>query len=99
MTRIKVEVVFALPDSPALRRVELEPGATIGDAIGESGICRDFPQIDTRKNRVGIFGRRLTLEAPLRDGDRVEIYRPLSADPKETRRRRAEHARRARNKQ
>ena len=98
MTRIKVEVVYALPDSNALRRVELAADATIADAVAASGISRDFPEIDPAKNRVGIFGRRLTPEAPLHDGDRVEIYRPLTADPKETRRRRAEHARRAKKK-
>ena len=95
MKRIKVEVAYALPHSHALRRVELEADATIADAIAASGISRDFPEIDLRKNRVGIFGRRLTAAATLRDGDQVEIYRPLTADPKEARRRRAEHARRA----
>ncbi|OFZ96651.1 MAG: RnfH family protein [Betaproteobacteria bacterium RIFCSPLOWO2_02_FULL_62_17] len=95
MTRIKVEIVYALPHSHALRRVELEANATIADAIAASGIGRDFPEIDPGKNRVGIYGRRLTAEAPLHEGDRVEIYRPLTADPKETRRRRAQHARRA----
>jgi len=98
MTRITVVVVYALPNSHTLRRIELEADATIADAIAACGISRDFPEIDTGKNRVGIFGRRLTLEAPLHDGDQVEIYRPLSADPKDTRRRRAEHARRAKKK-
>jgi putative ubiquitin-RnfH superfamily antitoxin RatB of RatAB toxin-antitoxin module len=98
MTRIKVDVVFALPDSHALRSIELKADANIADAIAASGLSRDFPEIDTARNGVGIFGRRLALEAPLHDGDRVEIYRPLAADPKETRRRRAEHARRAKQK-
>ena len=93
--RIKIEVAYALPQSQILRRIELEESATIADAIAASGIIRDFPEIDPAKNRVGIFGRRLPLATPLHDGDRVEIYRPLTADPKETRRRRAEHARRA----
>lgn len=93
--RIQVEVVYALPNIQVLRRIELEANATIAEAIAASGISRDFPEFDLRKNRVGIFGRRLTSEAPLHDGDRVEIYRPLAADPKESRRRRAEHARRA----
>ena len=94
--RIEVEVAYVLPHSHALRRIELEADATIADAIAASGISVDFPEIDPAKNRVGIFGQRLTSEAPLRDGDRVEIYRPLIADPKDTRRRRAKHASRAR---
>ncbi len=93
--RIKVEVAYALPGSQILRRIELEENATIANAIAASGIRRDFPEIDFAKNRVGIFGRRLTAESLLHDGDRVEIYRPLTADPKETRRRRAQHTRKA----
>ena len=95
MTRIKVELAYALPHSHALRRIELDANSTIAEAIFASGIGLDFPEIDLVRNRVGIFGRCLTPEAPVRDGDRVEIYRPLTVDPKASRRRRAERARRA----
>jgi putative ubiquitin-RnfH superfamily antitoxin RatB of RatAB toxin-antitoxin module len=89
-----VQVSYALPDKQVLRRVEVDAPATIAQAIAASGIAREFAEIDLAKNRVGVFGRRSTLDAQLHDGDRVEIYRPLIFDPKESRRRRAEHAKR-----
>ncbi len=58
-------------------------------AIRESGMLREFPEIDLARNAVGVFGERVALDSPLRDGDRVEIYRPLALDPKQARRRRA----------
>ena len=90
-------VAYALPSLQELRQVTLPEQSTIADAIGESGLSVDFPEIDLTKNRVGVFGRRMPLESVVQEGDRVEIYRPLTADPKESRRRRAEHARRARS--
>ena len=65
------------------------PGTSVGDAIRASGILEHFPEIDLELNRVGVFGEPLRLEAAVRDGDRIEIYRPLAIDPKEARRRRA----------
>ncbi len=65
------------------------PGASVGDAIRASGILEHFPEIDLELNRVGVFGEPSRLEAAVRDGDRIEIYRPLAIDPKEARRRRA----------
>jgi putative ubiquitin-RnfH superfamily antitoxin RatB of RatAB toxin-antitoxin module len=88
MARIRVEVIFALPREHALEALELDEGATAGEAIRASGLLARYPDIDLEKNGVGVFGRLVPLDALLRDGDRVEIYRPLAADPKELRRRR-----------
>ena len=95
MTRLKIEVVYACSHTHVMRCVELESGKTIADAIAESGLCRDFPEIDLARNRVGIFGQRLAPDTLLCDRDRVEVYRPLVADAKLSRRRRAEYARRS----
>ena len=73
-----------------LLRVQLAEGATVGDAIRASGMQEAFPEIDLAKNKVGIFSKLVKLDEVVRDKDRVEIYRPLIADPKEVRRKRAE---------
>jgi putative ubiquitin-RnfH superfamily antitoxin RatB of RatAB toxin-antitoxin module len=86
---LKVEVVYATPERQMSYMLELEEGATVGDAVARSGALAEFPEIDLTRNRVGIYGRLVTLGARLGDGDRVEILRPLVADPKEARRRRA----------
>ena len=77
---LKVEVVHARPDGAQAVDVRLAEGATVRDALAASGL---------KGNQVGIFGKRVTLDTRLADGDRVEIYRPLAIDPKEARRRRA----------
>jgi putative ubiquitin-RnfH superfamily antitoxin RatB of RatAB toxin-antitoxin module len=87
---IQVEVVYALPDAQPLLHVQLAEGATVSDAIHASGVLENFPDIDLTKNKVGIFSRLVKLDEVVRDKDRVEIYRPLIADPKEVRRKRAE---------
>ncbi len=87
---ITVEIVYAAPQRQALYRVEMGAERTVRAAIEASGVLNDFPDIELSRNRVGIFSRLVPLDTPLRDGDRVEIYRPLQADPKEARRRRAE---------
>ena len=87
---INVEVIYALPEQQPLLRVRLEEGATVEDAIRRSGVLDAFPDIDLAKNKVGIFSKLVKLDETLRDKDRVEIYRPLIADPKEVRRKRAE---------
>lgn len=86
---IEVEVVYALQALQRLQRLRLPAGSTVRDAIERSGLLEEFPEIDLGKNRVGVFGRIVKLEAPLRERDRVEIYRALIADPKEVRRKRA----------
>ena len=86
---MRVELVYALPDEQALLRVDLRPGATLREAIMQSGILRRYPQLDLETFKAGIFGRLVPLEQVLEMGDRVEIYRPLLADPKVARRARA----------
>ena len=90
--RIRVEVAYALRDRQVLLAGDLEVGCTVEQAIRRSGILEAFPEIDVARARVGIFGREVSLDAQMRDGDRVEIYRPLIADPKDARRERAQRA-------
>ena len=87
---INVEVIYALPDQQPLLRVRLAEGATVEEAIRQSGVLDAFPDIDLAKNKVGIFSKLVKLDEKVRDKDRGEIYRPLIADPKEVRRKRAE---------
>jgi len=87
---ITVEVVYALPAQQPLLHVQLAEGATVEDAIRASGVLEAFPDIDLTRNKVGIFSKLVKLDETVRDRDRVEIYRPLIADPKEVRRKRAE---------
>ena len=88
--RINVEVVYALPEQQPLLAVQLAEGATVEDAIRASGVLDAHPEIDLAKSKVGIFSKLVKLDEAVRDRDRVEIYRPLIADPKEVRRKRAE---------
>jgi putative ubiquitin-RnfH superfamily antitoxin RatB of RatAB toxin-antitoxin module len=92
-TRITVEVVYATPETQAVEVVTLAVGATVAQAIAASGLLARFPEIDLSQQAVGVFGTRVSANDCIGDGDRVEIYRPLSADPKETRRRRARRSR------
>jgi len=87
---IKVEVLYALPHEQTLLKVEVPQGTTLADAIKISGMLEKYPGIDLASNKVGIFGKLSKPDVVLRDKDRVEIYRPLIADPKEVRRKRAE---------
>ncbi len=89
---IKVEVVYALPEKQYLLNVRLAQGSTVEQAIAASGILELRTDIDLAKNKVGVFSRPVKLADAVNDGDRVEIYRPLIADPKELRRQRAEKA-------
>ena len=84
-----VEVAYALPDKQSLISLEIEDGSTLKEAIEASGILESFEQIDLTKDRVGIFSKFATLDTVLREKDRVEIYRPLIADPKKARKERA----------
>jgi len=87
--RIKVEVAYAKPQEQALLEIEAESGITVRDAIERSGILQRFPEIDLSVAKVGVYGKVTKLERVLASGDRVEIYRPLIADPKAARKRRA----------
>lgn len=86
---ITVEVIYARPERQEMVRVELPSGSTLLQAIEVSGLLQKFPEIDLAQNKVGIFGKLGKLDTVLRSRDRVEIYRPLIADPKEVRRQRA----------
>lgn len=89
---INIEVAFALPEKQTLLEITVAKGSNVESAISESGILNIYPEIDLSKNAVGVWNRTCRLSEVLRDGDRVEIYRPLIADPKDARRRRAEKA-------
>jgi len=84
-----VEVAYALADKQSLISIEVENGSTLKEAIEASGVLETFEQIDLTKDRVGIFAKFATLDTVLREKDRVEIYRPLVADPKKARKERA----------
>lgn len=86
---VRVQVCYAKPEGQWLRELHVSPGCTIRAAIDQSGIVRDEPEIDLTVFRVGVHGKLKTLDTLLREHDRIEIYRPLVADPKESRRRRA----------
>ena len=87
---ITVEVAYALPKEQVILPIEIASDCTVEEAIKRSGILELFPQIDLSSDKVGIFGKMCKLNATLRDKDRVEIYRKLIADPKESRRQQAE---------
>lgn len=90
---VSVSVCYALPGHVWTRELSLPEGATVADALDASGFALAFPVVRPWESGVGVFGRAAEPQAPLADGDRVEIYRGLSFDPKESRRRRAEHRR------
>jgi len=88
---INVEVTYALPERQEIVKLVLAAGATAGDAIEASGLLQSHAEIDlSGANKIGIFGKLCKLDTELRDRDRVEIYRPLIADPKAVRKKRAE---------
>lgn len=87
--RLRVEVVYALPREQALVALEVEEGTTARQAAQRSGLARRFPSAGIERAPLGIFGRRVAPDAPLRDGDRVEIYRALATDARSARRARA----------
>lgn len=78
---MKVSVTYALPDRQCWLDVEVSEHATVREAIEASGIVRVFPTLDLTTQKVGIFGKPVSLEARLEAGQRVEIYRPITADP------------------
>jgi putative ubiquitin-RnfH superfamily antitoxin RatB of RatAB toxin-antitoxin module len=86
---ISVEVVYALRERQEVVALKLPEGATAREAVERSGLPGKFPEIDLARNRLGVFAKPVKPDAALRDRDRVEIYRPLIADPKEVRKQRA----------
>ena len=83
---MQIEVVFALSGKQFLETVTVSPHATVADAIRLSGVERHFPGIDFDELQAGVWGKPQDRGHPLREGDRVEIYRPLEMDPREARR-------------
>ncbi|ACX86778.1 RnfH family protein [Pectobacterium parmentieri] len=92
MSAMQVDVVYALPERQYLRTVKLEEGSTVEQAVVASGLLELRQDIDLQVNKVGIYSRAAKLTDVVQEGDRVEIYRPLIADPKELRRQRAERS-------
>jgi putative ubiquitin-RnfH superfamily antitoxin RatB of RatAB toxin-antitoxin module len=86
---IDVEVAFALPDQQTIVALTVPVDATVQEVIRLSGLLEHHPEIDLARNKVGVFGKLGKLTDTLHPGDRVEIYRPLIADPKEVRKKRA----------
>jgi putative ubiquitin-RnfH superfamily antitoxin RatB of RatAB toxin-antitoxin module len=86
---IRVEVICAGPERALRRRIDLAQGATVAQAIAASGMAEALPEGTISSERLGLFSRKVAPGHVLRDGDRVEIYRPLQLDPMEARRRRA----------
>lgn len=86
---ITVEVCYALSEKQALVTVKLPLGSTLQQALEASGLLQKHPEIDLKKNKFGVFAKLSKVDSVLRDRDRVEIYRPLIADPKEVRKQRA----------
>ncbi len=92
MADSSIEVAYAKPDSQVIIEVSNVAHMTVQQVIDASGILQQYPEIDLALNKVGVFGKLISLDAELAAGDRVEIYRPLVADPKEARRQRAAKA-------
>ena len=92
--QIEVEVAYAVPQHQITKKLTLPAGSSVAQAIRASGLLDAFPEIDLNRQRVGVFGEFVRLDDPLHDGERVEIYRALIADPKEVRRRRTREKKR-----
>lgn len=84
-----VEVAYATPAKQIILECRVEAGSSAREAVAASGIEQHFPEIDLENCDLGVFGKAIPAEYELQDGDRIEIYRPLIADPKEIRRQRA----------
>ncbi len=86
---LSIEVIYALPGKQECIRLKLPEGSTLQQALEASGLLEKYPDIDLKKNKFGVFAKLSKLDTVLRNRDRVEIYRPLIADPKEVRKQRA----------
>lgn len=86
---ISVEIIYPIPQKQEIFSLKVPEGTTVRQAIEASGVLSKYPEIDLAKNKLGIFAKLTKPDAPLRNRDRVEIYRPLIADPKEVRKQRA----------
>jgi len=86
---IAVQVCYAMPERELLLALRVAAGSTLEQAVRASGLLQAVPEVDLATSAVGIYGKKKTLDTVLREHDRIELYRPLIADPKEARRRRA----------
>jgi len=86
---IHIEVAYAKADEQVIIPLQVTPGTTVGQAVAQSGLAQRFPEIDVLQGKFGIFSKQVTIDTQVRQGDRVEIYRPLIADPKLARKKRA----------
>jgi putative ubiquitin-RnfH superfamily antitoxin RatB of RatAB toxin-antitoxin module len=87
--QIQVELIYALPDKQRLLSFSVEEGVTVKGAVEQSGVLEQYPELDIETMKVGLFGKLTKMTQIMRERDRVEIYRPLIADPKEVRKRKA----------
>ena len=85
----EIEIVYGLADRQVLKSMTVVEGTTVREATLKSGLEVEFPELDLQQSPLGIFGKAVKDETVLRDGDRIEVYRPLLIDPKEARRKRA----------
>ena len=79
---MNIGVCYAEADRHLWMRIEVPEGISVGDTIERSGVLNRFPEIDQGRQKVGIFGKLVKLDGKVQDGDRIEIYRPITADPK-----------------
>ena len=87
MNEFQIEIIYPLPNEQVLLTLMVDQTCTAAEAIEKSGILQQYPEIDLTTNQIGIFSRTIALSDTLREGDRIEIYRPLIVDPKEMRKR------------
>lgn len=90
---VRLSVCYARPDAVFLKEVSVPAGTSVEGAIRASGLTEAYPEVDPTTARVGIYGKLKTAETLVREGDRVEVYRPLTADPKQARRKRVQKTR------
>ncbi len=87
--KLDVEIAYATPEQQLIKRLQVDSGTTARAVVALSGLVVSFPEIDVEKGKIGVFGKAIADDYVLQSGDRVEIYRPLLADPKAARRARA----------
>jgi uncharacterized protein len=90
---LRIEIAYAEPQRAIVKAFRVAPGSCVADALQLAALDPDFSALDFTNSALGIFGRPTRADQPLQDGDRIEIYRPLTADPKAARRARAQEAR------
>jgi putative ubiquitin-RnfH superfamily antitoxin RatB of RatAB toxin-antitoxin module len=92
VSKIFIEIAYAMPEKQRIIELQVAPDCTIESAIQQSGLLALFPEIDLTKQQVGVFSQQRNLSDKVKEGDRIEIYRPLAVDPKQARRARAQQA-------